>query len=151
MKTILFTILLFALSVIAPAQANAVKQPPQDSIEEELKQIETSRTQAIKAGDVKTLDKIYADDFAGVASGGRAVNKGQLMELFKRVDPRVTFTTDDLKVRLFGETGIVTGRVTGKMQAGEVVSAFSYLHVYVKREGRWQMVAGQSTNTPLEK
>lgn len=148
MKTILFSFLIFALSVIALSQSNEANRPRQNSVEEEVGQVETSRTQAIKAGDMKMLDKIYADDFAGVASGGRAVNKPQLMEVFKNVDPRVNFTTDDLKVRLFGEAAVVTGRVTGKTQAGEVVSAFSFLHVYVKREGRWQMVAGQSTNTP---
>ncbi len=151
MKMMLFTVLLSVLSLVTFDKPADAKPPQQDSIEEEVRQVERARTQAIKTGDMKTLDKIYADDFSGVASGGRAVNKSQLMEVFKNVDPRVNFTTEDLKVRLFGEAAVVTGHVAGKTQAGEIVSAFSFLHVYVKRDGRWQMVVGQSTNTPLDK
>lgn len=116
--------------------------------EQEVMQIENARTLAIKQGNTKLLEEIYADDFTGVSSGGRAVTKAQLMQLFKNVDPRVTFATDALKVRVLGGTATAAGRITGKTQTGEVVSAFTYLHVYEKRNGRWQMVTGQSTNVP---
>lgn len=48
------------------------------------------------------------------------------------------------------ETAVATGRITGRNSGGEVVSAFTYLHVYAKRNGRWQMVTGQSTNIPQQ-
>jgi ketosteroid isomerase-like protein len=129
----------------AESQGSAIGQD-----EQAVMQIEAARTLAIKQGNMKALEEIYADDFTGVASGGRAVTKAQLMQVFKNVDPRVTFTTDDLKVRVLNETAVATGRITGKTSGGEVVSAFTYLHVYAKRNGRWQMVTGQSTNIPQQ-
>ena len=67
------------------------------------------------------------------------------MSVFRSVDPRVTYTNGDIRVQVIGEVALVSGLVTGRA-GGEVVSSFRYLHVYVKREGRWQLSAGQSTN-----
>lgn len=114
-------------------------------IEAELKQIEETRRQAIKNGDEKILDQIYADDFTAIAGSGQIVNKQQLMAVFKRNDPAITFTTDEIHVRVFGSTALFTGRLVGRNDKGETTTASRFTHVFVQRDGRWQCVAGQST------
>ena len=112
---------------------------------EELTSLELARSEAIRTGDLETLGRIYADDFQGVTTTGVVVDKAKLMSVFKSVDPRVAYTNGDIRVQVIGEVALVSGLVTGRA-GGEVVSSFRYLHVYVKREGRWQLSAGQSTN-----
>jgi ketosteroid isomerase-like protein len=125
------------------------KTPPKPSaIEQELLALEKSRSQAIKNGDMNLLDRIYADDFIGIAGNGQVIDKSQLLEVFKRNDPQVVFTTDEIKVRVYGRTAIFTGRLIGKAPSGAVVLASRFTHVFVKRSGRWQCVAGQSTGLP---
>lgn len=116
----------------------------QDLPEQELKGLEQARTEAIRTGDMETLDRLYADDFRGVTTTGQEVDKSALLPVFKGVDRRLTFSNSDMQVRVIGHVGLVSGLVTGKA-GDEVVAEFRYLHVYEKREGRWQLTAGQST------
>ena len=137
---------IITLLVIAVCSSIAVAQAgKQSKVEEALKRIEEVRRNAIKQGDMKTLDGIYADDFVAIAGNGQEITKQQLMEVFKRNNPQVEFTTDEIKVRILGTTAIFTGRLTGRTADGAVVSASRFTHIFVRRKSTWQCVAGQST------
>lgn len=140
-RTIAHALLVIALLIGLFVAFDAHSQGAPD---QELKALEQSRGEAIRTGDTETLDRLYADDFQGVTTTGQVVEKATLMSVFKRVDPRLTFTNGDMKVRVIGDVALVSGLVTGKA-GGEVVTEFRYLHIYEKREGRWQLTAGQST------
>ncbi|MDQ3010967.1 MAG: nuclear transport factor 2 family protein [Acidobacteriota bacterium] len=47
---------------------------------------------------------------------------------------------DEVKVRVYGDTAVITGRVTTEEK---VQSRFT--RVWVKQQGRWQLVSAQST------
>jgi hypothetical protein len=47
------------------------------------------------------------------------------------------------KVRIYGETAVSTGLVTGVGQSGS--DKIRYMRVFVKRNGQWQIVATQAT------
>ena len=123
----------------------AAPAPGAAGAEEELLTIERRRSEAIAAHDTAYLEALYADDFRGVTATGLEVDKARLMEVFKLDDPRTRFAIDELRPRVFGDTAVVTGRLTGRTADGELLSQSVYIHVYVKRDGRWQMVAGQGT------
>jgi ketosteroid isomerase-like protein len=57
---------------------------------------------------------------------------------------------DEIKVHAYGDTAVVTGRstATGKDNGKEFAGQFRYTRVYVKRQGRWQIVATQATRIP---
>ena len=133
-------ILALILGLFAAAGARSETSP-----EQELRALEQARSEAIRTGDVETLGCIYADGFQGVTTAGQTVDKATLMKVFRSVDPRVAYTNGDVRVQVIGQVALVSGLVTGRA-GGEVVSAFRYLHVYIQREGRWQLSTGQSTN-----
>lgn len=137
------------LLAVAVGQGQTVSRKPDRAkkSEQQLRELEKVRSQAIKQGDMSVLNEIYADDFSGIAGSGQVINKAELLEVFKRTDPRLIFNTDEINVRLFGETAIFTGRLTGKTAEGEIILASRFTHVFVKRGKRWQCVAGQSTAT----
>jgi ketosteroid isomerase-like protein len=141
MKRILGIVLFLALGI-------STTNSQTNKFERLLKQIEETRREAIKKGDFKTLDAIYADDFSAIAGNGQIINKEQLFAVFRRSNPEIIFTTDEIAARVFKKTAIFTGRLTGKTADGKTVSASRFTHFFVKRDGRWQCVYGQSTVLP---
>ena len=112
----------------------------------ELIAMEKKRSEAIASHDTVFLKNLYADDFRGVTAIGYEVDKKTLMIVFTRDNPQTKFALDQLQARVFDNTAIVTGRLTGKNSAsGKTVHESLYIHVYEKRNGAWQIIAGQGT------
>ena len=98
--------------------------------------------------DASWFDRNFADDFTSISARTGAIsNKREEIDSMKGV------TTDleevsDMNVRIEGNTGIVTGiyRVKGKDEKGAPFDRTSrYTDVYVKRDGRWQVLSTQGT------
>nr|MBA3766029.1 nuclear transport factor 2 family protein [Acidobacteriota bacterium] len=55
--------------------------------------------------------------------------------------------SDRLKVRVYGETAVVTGRATvkGKYKGMDISGQYRYTHVFVKQRGHWLVVTAQQT------
>lgn len=123
-----------------------------EQAEREVLELERARNEAIRTGDRQRLSRIYADDFVGVTTTGSVVDKEAVLHVLAGVDQRRSFTFEELRVRLFCGTALVTGKMIGRLtgrgsiEGPESVNAFSYTHVYVQQKGRWVLVAGQSTN-----
>jgi ketosteroid isomerase-like protein len=115
---------------------------------EDLTAIEHQRSAAIAAHDTAYLDKLYADDFSGVTATGYSVDKLALLTVFSRDNPAV-FALDDIKVRPLGDVAVVTGRLIGRDKNNRIVFQSRYMHVYARRDGSWQIVAGEGTALPL--
>jgi ketosteroid isomerase-like protein len=138
-------VLLLCFLIYSPQRSVQAIQGGRTRAETELRDIEDARRKAIKERDERTLGLIYADDFTAIAGNGQILNKQQLMAVFNSVDPSLQFSTDEIIVRVFDNAAIFTGRLTTRTAAGETVSATRFTHFFVRRDGRWQCVAGQST------
>ena len=57
-----------------------------------------------------------------------------------------TMTRDNVEVRVFGQTAVLTGVDTAKwLYKGHVIEGYyRTIHVYAERDGRWQLVAIQA-------
>ncbi len=91
------------------------------------------------------LDRIIAPEFVGTGPGGHAVYKNDVVPTDGSRAGGMMMTARDLKPRIFGDTAIVTGRGLPKSQErGELRLTL----VYLKRQNRWQMVAGHISALP---
>ncbi len=144
---VLATILLgppFALGQTTEKETRRMEGKPQ----EEIRQLETRRLRAMVEVDTAALDKILADDLTYTHSSGQVDTKAQFIASLKSGQLRYeSVTTDEVKVRVDGDAAVVTGRGMMKVKAGdrELNMPIRFTDVYVKRRGRWQMVAWQST------
>jgi ketosteroid isomerase-like protein len=59
----------------------------------------------------------------------------------------VSITSDNVKVRIYDSTAVVTGAVSikAKTKGQELSVDLLYLEVFVKQAGRWQLVGWEST------
>jgi catechol 2,3-dioxygenase-like lactoylglutathione lyase family enzyme len=137
--------LCIALIAALGTQAAAPRTP-----DNELRALEERRREAIRQGDRAALEAIYADEFQGVVGNGAVIDKATLLGVLTRPTPGVTFTTTEITVKpVSAGTALFTGRLTGKLADGTVVSDARFTHLFVERGGRWQCVAGQSTPFPV--
>ena len=116
--------------------------------EREIRELETQRFRAMERVDVATLNRILSDDLIYTHASGLRQTKSELIGVLGSGDMKYeSITTDDVRVRIFTETAVVTGRALIKIKAHGEEQSFKlcYLDVYVKQDGRWQMLAWQSS------
>jgi hypothetical protein len=99
--------------------------------------------------DVATLNRILSDDLIYTHANGLQQTKAELIGVLGSGDMKYESITpgDDIRVRVYNQAAVVTGRASIKIKAGGEEQSFTicYLDVYVKQDGRWQMVAWQSS------
>ena len=94
--------------------------------------------------DRKMLDRILASDFVHPLANGVFANKEQHID-FVTKHPSPTNRRrhfEEMKVRVYGETGIVTGIVVSE-GPGQETEKTIFTDVFVFRGGRWQAINAQ--------
>ena len=113
-----------------------------------LKRMENERIQAGVRKDVDAIAPLTAVEYVQIDFDGRVMDKAATFQRIRSSDIRLRSNSpDDLRVRIYGDVAVVTGRATPKGVADgrEFVDPIRYSRVYVKRDGRWQVVLFQQT------
>jgi ketosteroid isomerase-like protein len=143
--------LLTALTICGlaqPAAKKSTKKTSTASVATILMQMERDWSQAGIKKDFKTLDRILADDWVSIDSLGQATTKVQTLAAMKSSQSsEQSIELGEMKVRVFGTAAIVTGTDVekGSYKGQDSSGKYVWMDVFVKREGRWQAVASQST------
>jgi len=115
-----------------------------ESVEQELIKLEKAWNEALVNHDWAFIDQILADDYLTTDSDGVVANKAQEMVILKTGEEAVTsWDADDFKVRVYGDTAVVTYRWTyqGRIRGNASAAQERYTDTWVRRGGRWQVVA----------
>jgi ketosteroid isomerase-like protein len=115
--------------------------------EQQVTQLEHQSHEAFLQGDTETLGRILADDFIFTDPEGKLSTKAEWIA--DMTSGELTFESvriDDLQVRLYGDAAVTLGRVAmkGQSKEGDFSGQYCYTAMYVKRDGRWQVVAEQA-------
>jgi ketosteroid isomerase-like protein len=143
------------LTVAVSAQPNEETKKqyvlaPRISPDQQLIKLENEWADAWVKRDVAFFDRIIADDYTWTSPEGIVWTKAQDLALVKSGEAVITsWVLAEMKVRVYGDVAVVTGRSTVKeTYKGEDVSGqYRWTHTWVKRAGRWQCVAGHSSET----
>lgn len=136
-----------AVLVLLGAIPLAAAAPRVSKIEKIIQDLEARRFKAIVDVDLAALDALLAPDMTYSHSSGLTQTKEELIAALRRAELKyLEIKPEGLKVRTYGNTAVVTGRGEFKTRTKGQESAVElhFLDVYVKRQGRWQMVAWQS-------
>jgi hypothetical protein len=120
-----------------------------DELVADLLRTESERCRAIGAADYAALDALLDDELVYVHSTGVAEGKAAYIQT-SIGGTRRTVERHGLDIRVFGDVGVVTGgyvvRVDPECPDGEgrVIEA-SGLQVWLRRDGRWRLLAHQGT------
>jgi len=118
------------------------------SAEQELITLEKGWNDSWVKRDPAFLDRILADDYTGTRSDGSVFSKAQEIADMKYSENVVAYiTSDDFKVRVYGDVAVITFRFTTKEQnkGKDISGQYRTTDTWVKRAGRWQCVASHGS------
>jgi ketosteroid isomerase-like protein len=133
--TLLIALLIFSATVTVIGQKN---------IDQRIRQLDSERIQAQINADTVALKRIYSDDFIGVGPSGTVRTKPQVISDFTSGELKFqSITTDEVQVRVYGNTAVETGKSTmiGQDKDKVVPRDNRFTRVWVKLNGSWQLVS----------
>ena len=138
--SITFAALAFLVLVPSGAARQSVK-----SVASQQKALEALEQRWLAAeDDLSALETILADDFVHVLPMGFVSKREQIDFMRSHPTPKdgTTRRFDDLRVRVFGIAGVVTGIVVATAPDGKTQRT-AFTDVFAHRNGRWQAVNAQ--------
>jgi ketosteroid isomerase-like protein len=125
---------------------------------EDILALENSLTQATRALDVDALDRLYADDVIMTSVLGEPCGKTVALDEARRgIAQRESaaaggkaitssYDKEDLKVSAAGDAAVASYRFVVRIQGDgiDVHRRYRTTNVWMKRQGRWQIVAAHT-------
>ncbi len=162
MKRILIILVLVAIALpftscatsekTAATSSPAAAASPDENVEQVLTQVEQKwaalPSKHDKAAVLAAFDQDIAEDWSGIGWDGQtyaAFTRAQAIANVKSDAGQVeSYTMDGIKVRVNGDTAIVTyySNEKSKFQGRDTSGRYLNTDVFVKRAGRWQCIAG---------
>jgi len=133
-------VLLLTLGVNA-----ALAEPKAD--EQTFLKLQHEWAEARKHADMHFLESFYAKEFSvGVMNGGES-SRAQDLAMFSSGDLKPSVIEDtNMHVSIYGETAMVTGQehLEGSYKGHTGQFDLTFTNVFVRRDGRWQLVRHQA-------
>lgn len=120
-------------------------------VEKELTALEDQWSDAYVKGDVAVLERIEADDIVQIDADGNVFTKADdIAEVKAGIYKVKSWTREEMTVRPYGDTAVINGvtRTQGTYKGKDFDSRSRGTDTWMKKDGRWQCVSGQSTRIP---
>ena len=108
---------------------------------------------AVAHGDKKVFDKFFADDVIYTSSTGVTMDKSEVMKTIgahAENGSKATYRAEDITVHPYESMVVVNFRMVmdDENDGQRETACFRNTGTFLKRHGRWQVVAWQSTRVP---
>jgi ketosteroid isomerase-like protein len=142
--------LLFAatLGVLFSIPADALPRHETHAIHKEIEALEMQWRDAIISNNVGQMDHLLADDYIGISANGTVETKAQALALRKAGTVKISqLNLTDLKVRVYGDTAVVTSQadLEGINGQSNISGNYRYTRVYNRRLGQWKIVSFEAS------
>ena len=120
----------------------------ENTMEEELLKLANAFARAVANNDADALDALLADDWIIVNADGSIIDKARFLGVIRSgALSHELMESTDLRVRLYGNTAVVTTLTTskGKFMGQGFASCERATDIFVKQSDRWQCVFTQLT------
>jgi len=111
-----------------------------------VKRLDRQLSQALLHRDSTTLDDLIADDYTFTNPLGEVTDKSLTMAAIDSGLLLHSLDTKNVTVQIYGDTASVSGIATieGRFRTHDINGLYRYSDVYMRRHGRWQVVATQA-------
>ena len=113
--------------------------------EKEIRRIEKDLIAAVLRRDEDFVKRTLADELTFVTPLGDLVGKEKMTKFDEKL-VNESIETDEIKVRVFEKTAVVTGRATikSRYENQDLSGQYRFTRVYLKRD-TWQIIAYHAT------
>jgi len=115
---------------------------------DDLKKLDQHLADAFVKGDAEMIGHHLADDFILTDPVGGVWDKQKYLQAIKSKTLKIqSIKESDVKVQKYGNMAVVTGMsdIKGKARDHDISGQDRWTHVYINKDGRWQVVAEQIT------
>lgn len=151
-RPFVFLILLCAIAVGARAQT-----APDAA---ELTKLLNDFLAGASKNDIAMHDRFWADELVYTSALGRRKSKADIMRELreetkatpKPEDGTAVYTAEDIRVQQYGDTAVVAFRLVATTDKAGTKTVANYFNTgtFLKRNGKWQVIAWQATALPKE-
>jgi ketosteroid isomerase-like protein len=138
-----------SVAVQEAAAKEALGNRPGTGAEQQIRDLEGQINAAVVTGDLHVFERLLADDFTHTNQSGIFRTRAEWLANHKPGrSPYTRYDVDELEIRVYGDTAVVTARTTPKGQDSKgkpITGQYRYLRVWAKRDGMWRAVAFQGT------
>jgi ketosteroid isomerase-like protein len=131
------------------AAAGRIGAGSEQGAEKQVRDLEGQINAAVVSGELHVFERLLADDFTHTNQTGKSRTRIEWLANHKPGQtPYEAYDVDDLKIRVYGDTAVVTARTTPKgrdSKGNPITGQYRYLRVWAKRDGQWRAVAFQGT------
>ena len=117
--------------------------------EQQIRDLEGQINATVVSGGLHVFERLLADDFTHTNRSGIFRTKAQWLANHKPgQSPYIAYDVDDMNIRVYGDTAVVTVRTTPKgrdSKGNSITGQYRYLRVWAKRDGQLRAVAFQGT------
>ena len=116
-------------------------------------QTERDLAAAYQRSDADAIAQGVMEDYTLTNSTGKITTRADDIAEAKKNDPKYEiFENYDMKVRVHGDTGVVTGKTHTKGVSGAKLFdfQFQFTDTFVKDGGRWRLLAGHVSKLPAK-
>lgn len=144
-----------SMLLVAAVTGLASARPPRPSIasaEAYIRESERQWAESVASGDASVIERILADDFIGVDPKGVQYTKTQMVK-DTRDAPKYFISNhlDSVKIRFYGDMAVAQGSETWERRTGDPKHGrFVWTDTWLKRNGKWQIVAAEDLIVPLK-
>jgi ketosteroid isomerase-like protein len=110
----------------------------------EIEALEQREARAMLAADASALQTLWADDMVVNSTANLIAGKQILLEMIKNGRLKLrTYERKPVRIAIFGDLVVTTGNEISQLitDTNEFKLFVSYMNVWAKRDGNWQLLA----------
>jgi hypothetical protein len=141
-----------AAAMLLSCPCRAWSSEHQSSITIEICKLESDVNQAVVAHDGGILTSLFADEYQHTNFFGSVADKKAEVDFFTSKDFAIkSANVTDCAVHVYQDVAVATGVNTwteASYRGRSLSGSYRFTRVYVRREGRWQIVASHASKIP---
>jgi hypothetical protein len=145
-----FTTMIFVLALTASVAAQSAPDATQ------LNQLLNEFLAGASRNDAAVHDRFWAEDLIYTGSLGTRKGKAEILRDVRSApapkpsDPKSVYSAEETRIQQYGDTAIVAFRLVNVAEKDGKTEISKYLNTgtFLKRNGKWQVVAWQATKIP---
>jgi hypothetical protein len=141
------------LLVLCVAAIRASDQPKLSQAEQEVLDVRNERTEASNNRDREVWSRFVAEECIFSTDAGERLSKAEVSRVVSKLPHDYDYSVDprDAVVHVYGDAAVLNLRFTTheKFNDSDVISEMRATETYVRRDGRWVLVARQWGKIPV--
>ena len=142
MKNTILGALLFLTICVYSTQNIQAQSAVNEKNAQGVTKIDEAVNNAMRDSDGGEMKRLLSDDFTYINSSGVFLEKNSYINEMKRAEID-SLTSRDIKVRVYGDAAVVTGRLNVMFKTSEG-RRFLYTRTYIWNKDKWLLVAAQA-------